>query len=393
MTMIATRAWAPLPTLIVSWAVLAHVLSFRGLVIWVVAGSLLTWLATAALLSAGRVGLGLAAGAGLTLLIAWLAESLGGTTSGPITRATLLCAGLAVAATVLALGPAPRLALTAMLALLGATLGLGASGAALAWTGAWVVAAGAMLVIIGPYQAADLRTRTRLLTMLALLVTSAVSAVFVALTVATALTQPWTIPGHALATLPDTGPLPPAPGPPVELTGPLPPAPTLEQRVPAVPESAVIAQVLNWLVIILAATLLIALLALLILLAYRTIMAMRWALLHRRLRNGTPEQRTIGAWTWVRMNRARAGDPLPAWVTPDTAAAWANQVGDTQVAAVARVVTEVAFNPDPNISSEGADLAWQRAEAAVASTQRGTRRSNKKRSLIAPPRVVRRVRG
>jgi hypothetical protein len=139
-----------LPPLVVSWAVFAQVVSFRGPLLWVVVGSAITWVVVGALLSAHRVVPAMLAGMSGTLLLAGAADWAGGTTSGPLARSTLLAAGLVVAALILAFSPVPHLSLAPMLALLCAALALGAAGSAMVWIGAWVIAAACSLVILGP---------------------------------------------------------------------------------------------------------------------------------------------------------------------------------------------------------------------------------------------------
>jgi hypothetical protein len=92
-----------------------------------------------------------------------------------------------------------------------------------------------------------------------------------------------------------------------------------------------------------------------------------WSRLRQALQRGTPEQRAVGAWTWVRLRRARHRRPLPINASPDVAAGWAKSQGDDALALVAQSAAAVAFNPGAQVPESAAVDAWQAAiEAARA---------------------------
>ena len=357
--------WAPLPTLAVGWAGLAHVLSFRGLALWVVLGSLAVLITMRALLAAGRRLLGLLDGAVLTILLALLANLVGGDDAGPLARATLLACGLTAAATALAFTRFPMLLVIPALAMLGSALALGAAGQAGVWVGLWVVAAAATAAMLGPYARRDLAATARLVPLAAMVGGCGLVSVAVLAAVSPLLGTPRTIPGTP--GLLDRGEPPAIPA--VHVPGiSLPPvaAPQSVRSVLDALSAPAWPAILGWLLVALLG---VALVLLLRRILSAVVTALRWSTLRRRLRRGTAEQRVVGAWTYLRLRRESRGDGLPASASPDVAASRADQEGDQSLARIARLAAEAAFNPNAQVSDQDADAAWQ----LVRVTDRGHR--------------------
>lgn len=355
----ASAGWAPLPTLIVSWGMLAQVLSFRGVVVWAAACSLLVLLAMRALLMAHRPLLAFIAGVTLTIAFALLADTYGGATSGPIARATVLTCGLTAASTAIAFTRYPLLLLAPSLALLGSTLALGAVGSTGAWVGLWAVAAAVTAAMLGPYRKRDLAAPARLAPF-ALLIAGAGLVAVVSLVIASPLLgTPWTIPG-AGASFANAPLIARAQQPPPSaevVTGPV----VDDAPPPAAPVDSDFLTIIDWVILVTFALLLIFALMLIWLLAHRVVSWFYWRTLRWRLSRGTPEQRVIGAWTYLRLRLDAHADPLPASASPDVAAELATRVGDSSLATVARLTAKVAFNPDGAVSMPDSALAWEHA--------------------------------
>jgi hypothetical protein len=344
--------WAPLPTLAVAWACLAQVLSFRGVAIWVAGGSLLVLVAMRALLRAGRSALGLTAGIILTLGLAFLADAYGGDSSGPLARATLLACGLTAASVAMAFTRYRFALLVPSLALLGSALGLGAAGRSGAWVGLWVVAAAVTAAMLGPYRDRELAGRERVVPFALLAGTAGFIAIAALLFTTPLLGTAWTIPGAGSA---EAGVAPAI-------------AATSQTPIVVVPppetSSETIATNTPWLLLIVIGLLLAFALFLVWLVVRRTLHWIRWRTLRRRLSRGTPEQRVVGAWTWLRLRLAMWGDPLPKSASPDVAVEWALAHDDSALAIVARLTAQVAFNPEGTMSMPDSALAWEQALAA-----------------------------
>ena len=375
MRILAPQTWAVLPTLAVTWIAFAQVLSFRGLVVWVVLGSLLTLGLVGALLSLGQRWLGLLAGVAFALGWSALAELLGGNTSGPITRATLLACGLTAAMVAITLTRYRLLMLVPALALLGSALGLGAGGGVVAIVGLWSVAAAVTVAMLGPYREADLAARERLAPVAVLLAGFGLASIAAASLAALLLGQPWTIPGAGTVALPVLGRDASAPVPdPAASAAAVATASTSTASTAAAPVTpppatvpadagadSLISTVMSWLAVLVLVLLLLLVLVVLWLLTRRLVAWVRWPLLLLRLRQGTPEQRVVGAWTWVRMRRAMRDRPLPVSASPDVAVEWAMSTGDSAVATVARLTALVAFNPTGTITMPDSARAWESA--------------------------------
>lgn len=394
MRMLAPAAWAPLPPLVVTWAALTSVLSFRGLAVWTGLGGLAVWWLVAVLRSQGRVLLAVLAVVVAPVLVAGLAETVGGNTSGPLTRATFLVTGLVAVSTLLTFTAWLLLSLVPSVALLGAVLGLGAADFAGVWVGAWVVALGANLLILGPYRAHDLRDRGRLRPVAVMLLSAGVVGVLALVLAALLVNAPWTIPGSGAVAVPVGGAATPRPALPssspssatasaIRSATPSPVEPSTADAVvpasaPAVTDSTTpteaddpLATVFSWLGVIALVLLVLLVLVLLWHLAHRGVAWFRWWRRRRQLRRGGPEARVVGAWTWARLQRMRGGDPLPTWASPDVAERWAATTGDPSLARLARITARVAFNPDANVTMADAGHAWEDADT-VARRARGT---------------------
>jgi len=410
--LLAPAAWASLPTLVVGWAVFAQVVSFRGLVTWVVLGSLGVWLLVGALLSAGRVWRAMAIGMPATVLLALAADRLGGATSGPLARSTLLVVGLVVAAQLLAFSRVPALSLLPMLAMLACGLALGAAGSAFAWIGAWVVAAACSLLILGPYGSNMLAARERLRSLATLIALVGVAAVLVASIASALLGRPWMVAGVEANWQGPPAVVATADNPPVVEAAPAmadapPLADLAAEASPVIAPSAATAAIVpaatrtvappppalpSW---VLWFALAVAVLGLWLVLMAGLLLAWfvgrrlvawgRWRLLRLRLSSGTPEARVIGAWTWMRLRMAWLGTPLPAWVSPDTAAEWSGSWGNPDLVALADLTAALAFNPAGRSSTSQGAQAWRLARLALRAAQSGTLRDRIARAGVGPP--------
>ncbi len=350
-------AWALWPTLAVSWVAFAQAVSFQGLAIWVVTGSLLAALVVLPLALAGRRILAVGAMVVMTFAVPVIAEWIGGNTAGPVTRASLMASAAAGAAALILPTRYPVAVLVPSLLLLGGALGLGAAGSAMWLVGLWAVAAAVTVAMLGPYRNPHLRERRRLVPFAAMLAWVGAVAVVALVSAAPFLTDPWTIPGSEQVATPDTTIPPPPPDttvpPVVPPVTPVTPVEVQDQNL-----------VVSLLVVVVIVLLLLFLLVLILLILWRVVVALLWRRERRRLMRGNREQSTIGAWTWVRLRRARYEQPLPVSASPDVAVAWARTVGDVDVLRVAEVTTPIAFNPDGTVGRIAAKEVWQSAIAA-----------------------------
>lgn len=357
------------PTLAATWLAFAQVLSFQGLAIWVVGGSVLTGLVTQAAALSGRRLLAAAFGAGVTVVVTSLANSLGGESAGPVTRSALMACGVTAAMAVLLSTRYPASLLAPSLLLLGGALGLGATGAA-PWTvGIWAVAAAATLAMLGPYPGPDLADRRRLLPFALVLGAVGLAAVVAVAVSSAVLGEAWTVagstrPGSLFGATPSGSAVDPTP------TGAL-PASGLAWVEPLLVLLAMLAG-LALVVIVIAALL------------RRAVAAVRWSLLHRRLSRGAPESRVIGAWTWARLRLARDDRRLPSSASPDVAARLAAADGDAPLERLADLAATVAFNPAAQATTLEADEAWLLALEVTATPVGATLRDRWRRSAYDP---------
>lgn len=344
-------AWALWPTLGATWIAFAQVVSFQGLAIWVVGGSILTALVVVPIAMAGRRVLAVAAVACMTFATPLAAEWIGGDSAGPITRACLMACAATAAMSLILPSRYPMAVLVPALLLLGGALGLGAAGSAAWLVGAWVVAAAVTVAILGPYRNDALRDRTRLRWFSLSLVAVGVVAVAALAVASPVLDEPWTIAGATVGPGPTDIPstdLAETPAAPVA-----PPATTL---VDATDRGIVVTAVVVA-VVVLAVVIIVTLLR-------RSIVAVRWWMTKRRLMRGTPDERAIGAWTWVRLRRARYDSPLPVSASPDVAVDWARADGEPDILVVAEIASRVAFNPSGAIDSASSSTSWSAATSA-----------------------------
>jgi hypothetical protein len=162
-------AWALWPTLAVSRIAFAHAVSFQGLAIWVVTGSLLAALVVLPLALAGRRILAVSAMVVMAFAVPVVAEWISGNTASPVTRASLMARAAAGAAALILPAHYPVAVLVPSLLLLGGALGLGAAGSAMWLVGLWAVAAALTVAMLGPYRNPHLRERRRLVPVAAML--------------------------------------------------------------------------------------------------------------------------------------------------------------------------------------------------------------------------------
>ena len=369
------------PTVAATWLAYAQVISFQALALFIIGGSIALALSVSALCRADRRFLGVVALVGLTFAFAWLAEVLAGNTSGPVTRATLMACGITGAMSLMLHTRYPLAILPASLLLLAGALGLGAADRVLWLAGLWAVAAALTLAMLGPYRQGDLGNRRRLGPFALMLLVPGLVAVLVMALVSPHMTDPWTIPGTgqvAVVPAPSSSALSPTPSPSPSASStsssssatpssspsasvlpptaaPVPPAEEVEAVSPS--------SLLSWLQLVLLMLLLLLVLLVLALIAWRAWVALLWWRLRRRLDSGSPRQRAIGAWTWLRMRRVRHDRPLPVSVSPDVALTWAREAGEADVLAVAQVVAPVAFDDGLPVAEEDAARAWAAALA------------------------------
>jgi hypothetical protein len=122
--------------------------------------------------------------------------------------------------------------------------------------------------------------------------------------------------------------------------------------------------ILRLLLLILAALLALLLLVVLALLAWRLIVAALWGSTRRRLRRGRRGQRIAGAWTWVRLRRARYDRPLPVNASPDVAIDLATASRDAELAKVAALASAASFDAQAVFTDADVDEAWIAARVA-----------------------------
>jgi hypothetical protein len=361
------------PTLLVTWVAFGQVVSLSGLAIWVVGGSLLGALVVSSFAGAGRRGLAVVTMVLLTGGVAFLARTVGGDSAGPITRASLMATGVAGAMGLILQTRYPAAVLAAALVLLGGATGLGAAGRAPWLIGAWAVAAAATLAMLGPYSRADLRARRRLVPLVVCLVAAGLAAVVVIGAATPALRSPWTIPGAADVTGEDqTSPPPPpttAPPPSAVPTSPPPTTAPLPSAVPTPPSTVdpVDRDTVDATSIVVVSALLLVLLVLVLVAVavLRRVLAWgRWRRLRRRLGTGSPRDRVVGAWTWVRLRRVRYDEPLPVSASPDVASTARSPYADRALQDVAQRAARVAYDSASAPSDADAEAAWSAALVA-----------------------------
>jgi hypothetical protein len=323
----------------VTWVAFSHVVSFQGLFIWVIGGSILTSVIVLPLAFAHRRILALLAVLVIPLLIGGLADFFGGNSAGPVTRSALMASAVTGAMCVVLAGRYPQWIVPISILLLSGALGLGAADQVLWLVGMWTLAAALTLSMLGPYRQEHLRDRQRLIPFAGMLTLTGLVAVVGLLVVAPLAGSPWTIPGAGT----------------VEASADaVAPVVVTEQSVQppvAVSESeSIVEQVINWLVVVLLVVLLVVALLFVFAVVKRVWAAIQWSLLRFRLRRGLPESQIVGAWTWVRMRRLRYDNPLPVWMSPDIAQDWARTNGEHDLGVVAANASLITFSPEIDAS-------------------------------------------
>ena len=371
-------AFVLMPSLIACWIGFAQVLAFNGVMLWVITASLAVVAVMTLALRSGRRLLGLFLGVVIATGWATLAETYGGSNSGPITRSAILAGGLTIAMVALLHTRYPLTMLGPALCLLGSTLALGSSGPMVLWFGLAAVAAALTVLMLGPYREADLADRRRLLPVAAVLI-----AVGLATVAGSIMASPHL--GSAASTPTVIDPADPglmlnSAGIEPAVTSGVTPALTSVATTAAPPPVApneTPELIPLWLVIVIAlgVSVVIYLLPIVIwMLAKRVLMWWRWRMVRRRLRSGAAPDRVIGSWTWVRMRLALTDRPLPPSASPDVAVGWARSMGDPDLARVAALVARIAFNPLGEISMPDSALAWDHARVVDRFAGRGSLR-------------------
>ncbi len=351
MRLVDGRSWAVLPTLVINWAVFAQIVSFQGLFLWVAATSLACWFVVSVALNGHRRLLAWITAVGLPLVFAVMAEFIGGTSSGSIARAAFVTCGLTAAAALIAVTRYARLALIPMIMLLVCALALGAAGNAIAWVGAWVVAAGFSLVILGPYAEHELIPLQRMRFLVIVLGTAGLFAVLAAAIADLVIRKPWVVHPEGLLPRDEATPTPmpssssePAVPPETDSLG------DLLSALGAIAEKALIL-----LGVILAIWLVVSV-------ARRIFVAIGWRIGLRELETGLPRDQVLGAWSWVRLRLVQRDQPLPLHLSPDVAVRGAESEGRAELAELAALVAPVAFGSDIQPTPEQAYRAWELAD-------------------------------
>jgi len=436
---------------------MAHLLSFRGVVIWVAGGSLVAGLVVQSLAAHRQRLVAIAGILVFTAAVPVLAKVVGGHTSGPITRATFIATGVTAVMALMLRTSLPVAIIPASLMLFAGVLGLGAATDVPWMVGIWAVFQAATLAMIGPYTREHLRDRRRIVPFALWLAGSGLLAVLALALVSPFLGHPWTIPGAG--DTPVQSALGPAPRSTTEpaagsqatsgtrlhsttnlrtphatptLTAHATPritahatpritphatpraTPTLTAH--AVPRStpritahatprltahatphatqakadhlasprtkperprSLLFRILLLLVILILA-------CCVIVLVIAGIQALRWYRLRVRLNTGSPEQRAIGAWTWVRARRVRYDHPLPIHVSPDVAISWARSSAEPEVRTVAEIAAQVAFHESGRLEADIADRAWTAARLAGRQPTTGSLRDRLRWAMRGP---------
>lgn len=347
--------WVIWPALAVTWVAFTQVLSFQGLAIWVVGGSVLTALCVFALAAARRRLLSMGAMVAMTVIVAAAADRMGGDSAGPVTRAALMSSAVAGAMALLLSTRYRATILVPATILLAGALGLGAADATVWLGGMWVVAACATLAMVGPFRQSHLRDQPRLTQFALLLGLAGAVAVVSSVALAPIINDPWT--------LPSSSPTRSEPAPEVAAVSPAdtakeasaaswePLATTEEDRVP-------------WLLMV-AIGIAVALSVAIFLALLRGLWAaLLWARERRRLQSGSREESALGAWRWILLMRARHDSPIPVHVSPDVAVQWSRHEGDDDVLTVASIATKVAFTDQGVITRVDRSRAWTAALTA-----------------------------
>lgn len=368
MTGLGNRTIAVLPLIVVNWMVFWSILSLRGLIIWVIGGSVVAIVVTDILARRRFLLRALVVGAFITVAMAALARWFAGNTSGPVTRSTFLVTGLIVAIIVIAWTSRPLLSLLPAAALTGSGLILGAAVYPPILTGVWVVAAAWATITSGPYPSRALGDKARAGAIGIVVLFAGASAGAAAVIAAQVFDTPLTL-GPALTAEPIPDPLSDASEPP-----PPPPSSPSNDAADAAPESPVVNQLLQVLIAVTLAVLALLAIWMVFQILKRAWIAFQWRRTARRLNRGTVAERLLGSWQWLRLNAARRDNPYPVSLSPDLAGRAARTSGDTELANTLELIAQATFHPSSSIGSFEAGHAWQTIRTRLASSKpRGIR--------------------
>lgn len=357
------------PIIVVSWIALASTISWASVAVFVVPAGLSTmWLVNRLCAKGNQVSAWLA-GFGLVVLWSTAVEWAGPTTSGPVSRSVLISTGLIVAIVMLARTSTPALAVLPALGIFGGALGLGAVVGALWLTGLMVVAIAMSLVFMGPYGPLPVISGRQAASLVMIVSSAIVVASAVAALSPNFLGKPKLFATDGLI-LPPIDPQTPV----------VPITPDADgQLLPQVHPLEIVKVLKGSLMGLLWTAVAILVLLLLFVVVRRLWGGLRWRRLRRSLRKGTAEQQVAGAWTWMRMSRARLGRPLPTWLSPDLVAEGhvpASEVVEANLADDLRVIATEAMKVAGGVEVDRADArrAWacvKRMDSAHKRQSRG----------------------
>ena len=364
-----SRTLAVMPVLAVNWLVLDQAVSLSGLVLWVVGGSIAAWFLIKTTADAGLRVLTLTLVVALPVAFGALSNAIGGNTSGPLARATFIYAGLTGVACVIVATRYTRAVLLPLLAMLASGLALGATGSSYVWIGAWVVAAGFCLLLLGPYSESELIRGDRRRQVVGVLAGASLTGVVSGILYAAIFKNPWTIPG-AGQVLDSSG------------TTPLPttePQPSPSQSASSIPISngteTLGSALLHVLVFVLIALLILLALIAVIVLARVAYSKLTWMNRRNALHDDESARFDVmGAWQWAQLGLARYDRRMPIHVTPDTASLWAHEQGMDALSGLSQIVTPAAFNPRAQVSDDDRANAWDLADQVSVAASSGTPR-------------------
>ena len=408
-------AWSLAPLLIVNWIAFANVLSSSGVLLWVIIPSLIGVQVMLIMVRAERRILAGVVLFGLTALAVGLSDVIGGTTSGPITRSTLMmttCAGLMV---LLWRTGIPASAAVVSLGALAGALGLGAAHRIVWSVGLWVVALAVYLAAVGPLRADDLRGIGRLQSFVLMLLTAGLLASLAGNALQTVMRDPWTIPGFTLlGAQTEVGAQAQAGKPPNSVADGLakvagagfdeaaekqakpraeadPVGPSAELVEPdAVDRADQAGSRFGWFTTVLRIVGFLLYCLLLILAVALADVYLAWVMLRRSLRKGTPAQQVRGAWLWLRLQWARYGHFEHAHRTPDRIARDVDKSDEVLLRDLAELATHAIYAHAPDIDSVQARKAWSLARTLRKQAPRSWP-TRMRALLIAPSTAERRL--
>lgn len=369
-------AWVIAPFAFANILAWAQLLSTRALILWLVFPSALAVWGVSRARTRGHAVRATAIVIATGPAMALITQAFGIDDSGPITRGVLICVTLSASAAILACTAFAWVALIPASAIGATALALGSS-ARLTWlVGAWIAMLGLSLLLLGPYSREELQPPDRRRRIVPVILIPALMAVVASVLATSALVvgprpqdSPQQPTAPSSATQPDALPTPaptPTPAPP--------PAATAAPVAPPAPSSPESTGLPPWAVILLSllpALVLLVLLTLALTSLRRLVVAARWRLLRRRLRQGSPRDQMLGAWRWTRLRRAQHGQPLGPPVTPENAHDWLPH--EHAVVVLAGIVRPYAFDTSAQPSPALVGQAWQQAEVASAPPRRSLR--------------------